>query len=128
MLFVVGLHSLLQVFELVMNVLVYRHIHLSGSSPEHYYALHTGLFLEAADVFANLLGHVPAVGNFLNVVAVQTLCVVVVESGRHGYYLLQLVAYRLNVFGFEHLGIHSCLICVYGEYVPGCELYVVEVC
>ena len=127
MLLVVGLHSSLEVGQMVVNLLVDGHVNLGGSSPEHYYTVNTGGFLEVADVLAESFNHLPAGLALHDVVAVEALSVVVVESGLHGHDLLELVLYRLDILLLEHFGVHCALVSVGGIYVPRAEYDVVEV-
>ena len=127
MLLVVGTHCLLEGLEGVMHVLVNGYVHFSGGGPEDYDALNTGAGLEGADVFADLLCHVPAVGGLLDVVSVEALGVVVVESCGQCHDLLEFVADGLYVLFLKDLGVHGRLVCVDGIYVPCAEDDVVEV-
>ena len=79
-----------------MYVFVNGYVNFGRSCPENYYAVNTFFFLEVADVFAELLYEFPA-GTLLYVVAVEALCVVVVECCGEGLDGLEFVAYGLNV-------------------------------
>ncbi len=92
-----------------------------------YNAVNAFFFLEVADVGAEVFNHFPAGGALHDIVAFETLCVVVVKSGLHGHDLLQFLFYGENVFLFEDFGVHCRLECVGGINVPRAEHYVVEV-
>ncbi len=123
---VVGLHGGLKSGEAAVDLLVDGHVDLGRGGPEHDHALHARLLLEPADVLADLPGHVPAVGDSLDVVAVETLGVIAVERGQQGLDGLELRADGVDVLLLEHLGVESRLICVGGIHVPGREHDVVE--
>ena len=125
MLFVIGFHCCFKSLHRAVDLLVDGHVYLCGSSPENHHALHACLFLEVADVLADLLGHVPAVFDILDVVAVKTLCVVVVESGFHGFDGLEFILDRVDVFLFENLRVEGGLVCVGRIDVPCAEYDVV---
>ena len=126
MLLVVGLHGSLESFEGVVNLLVDGHVYFGGSGPEDNDAVGARLSLEAADVFAELLYEFPPCA-FLHVVAVETLGVVVVESGGHGLDGLEFFANGLDVLLFEDFGVDGRFVGVGGIYVPCGEHDVVEV-
>ncbi len=128
MLLVVGLHGCLESLKCAVILHIDGHVNLGRSGPEYYYALYTLLLLEVADVLAELLYHLPAGLAGHDIVAVETLGVVVVKSGLHGHDLLELVLYRLDVLFLEHFGIDRALISVGRIYVPCAEHNVVERC
>ena len=70
MLAVVCLHGSLEVGEVVVNLLIYRHVDLCAGSPEHDDARAVVGGLEVADVLAQSLYHVPSGLAVLHVVAV----------------------------------------------------------
>ena len=123
---IVGLHGGLESGERSVNLLVDGNVNLSGSGPEHDNAVDSSLFLEVADILADLLRHVPTILDGLHVVAVKTLGVVVVEGSLHGLDLLELVLYRIDIFFFEHLGVDGGLVGIGGIYIPGAEHDVVK--
>ena len=127
MLFVVGFHGSLESCERAVYLFVNWNVNLGGSCPEHYNAFNTVLFLEVADVLADLLGHVPAVLYGLHVVAVKTFCIVVVKSGLHGNDLLELVLHGVDVFFLEHLAVDSAFVGVLRIDIPCSEHDVVEI-
>lgn len=111
-----------------MCLFVDGYVDFSGSSPEYDYAVNAGLGFEIADVLTDLLHHVPAVLAGLYVVAVETLCVVVVESGGHGHDFLELVLYGVDVFFFENLTLDGRFVGIFGINVPCAEYDVVKFC
>ena len=127
MLLVVGLHGSLKSLDRTVDFLVYRYINLGRCCPEHNDALNACLGLEAADILADLLGHVPAVLDGLHVVAVETLCVIVVESSLHGLDGLKFLADGIDVLLLENLGVDSRLVGVSRINVPCAEHDVVQV-
>ena len=126
MLLVVGLHGCLKGCERAVHLLINRNIHLCGCCPEHYHAVYARLLLEAADILADLLGHVPAVGALLHIVAVEALGIVLVERCLEGLDGFQFLLHRIDILFLEHLGIDGRLIGIGRIYVPGCEHDVVE--
>ncbi len=58
----------------------------------------------------------------------ETLGVVVVESGLHRLDVLKLILHRVDVLLFENLGVDGSLVCVGGINVPCAEHDVVEIC
>ena len=127
MFLIVSLHSCFEVGEGVVDFFVDGNVDFSGSGPEYNDAVDAGFLLEVADVFADLLGHVPAVFHGLYVVAVEASGVVVVESGFEGHDFFEFVFYGEDVFFFEHLGVHGRFKSVGGINVPSGEYDVVEV-
>lgn len=111
-----------------MYLLVDGNINLGRGCPQHNHAVNTLFSLEAADILADLLGHVPAVLYGLDVVAVQTLGIVVVESGLHRHDLLELFLDGQDILFLEHLAVDSRFVSVGGIYVPCAEHDVVERC
>ena len=110
-----------------MNVLVNRHIHFGRSSPKHHDAVYAGVSFELANIFANLLGHVPAILASLYIVAVETLCIVLVEGSLHRNYLHEFVLYGLYVFFLKHFAVDGAFVSVSGVNVPCTEHDVVKV-
>ena len=84
--------------------------------------------LEFANVFAKGLYHLPTGFAGFHVVAIQTLGVVLVEAGFHRLDLLEFLTDGVYVLGFQHLGIHGCLIGILGIDIPGSENYIVKFC
>ena len=128
MLAVVGLHGSLKVGKMIVNLLAYGYVDLGRCCPEHNDTGATVLLLEVADVLTKCLNHLPTSLAVLHVVAIKTLCVVLVEGSLHGFDGLELVLHRIDILLLEHLGIHSSLIGVLGIYIPATEDDVVEFC
>ena len=112
---------------MVVYLLVDGYIYFGGSGPEYNYALAVVGGLEVTDVFAELFYEFPACAG-LHVVAVETLGIVVVESGRHGFDSLELFAHGVDVLFFEDFSVDSSLVGVCSIYVPCAENDIVEVC
>ena len=110
-----------------MYFLVDGNVNLGGSGPENHYAVDTLFSLEAADVFADLFHHVPAVGALLHVVALEAFCVVFVESSLHGLNGFKLILHGENVLLFEHFAVDCRFESVLGINVPCSENDVVKV-
>ena len=127
MLFVVGLHGGFESCESAVDLLVNGNIDFGRSSPENYYAVNARVLLEVADILAQLLYHVPAVFAVLDVGSVETLCIVLVESGGHGHDLLELFLDGVDVFLAENFGVDGRFVGVDGINVPGGEDNVVKV-
>ncbi len=96
MFLVVGLHGSFESFEGAVDLLVDGNINFGRSGPEYNHAVNAGLLLEATDVLADLLGHVPAILAHLHVVAVETLGIVVVECSLHGLDGLELILHGVD--------------------------------
>ena len=128
MILVVSLHGSLKSSHCAMDLLVNGHIYLSRSSPEHYYTLYTCSSLEIADIFTDLLGHIPTILNLLYIVAIKTLCIVMVESSLQRLDSLELLLNRVDIFLFEHLSIDRRLVGVGRIYIPCAEYNVIEIC
>ena len=126
MLPVVGLHGSHQRVELTMDGLVVRNIDLCGSSPDNHDAGAVVLGFEIADVLTNLLHHIPAGSAVLDIIAVETLGVVLVKSSLHRLDQLQLITHRIDVFLLEYLSIDSCLIGILWIDIPTAEDDVIE--
>ncbi len=125
---VVGLHGCFEIGELVVHLLVNGHINFGRCGPEHHHAVHAGVGLEVADVLADLLGHVPAVLDYFHIVAVETLGIVLVESGGHGLDGFKLVLDGVDVLFFQNLGVDGRFVSVGGINVPCAEHDVVQRC
>ena len=128
MLAIVGLHSVLKIGKLIVNQLVDRDVDLCRCSPENDHARATLLGLEITYVLTKGFYHLPTAQTCLHVIAIEALGIVLIEGGRHGNNLLQLIAHRVDVLLLEHLGIHGCLIGVLRIYIPTTEHDVVELC
>ena len=126
MLTVVGFHGSHQGVELAMDRLVIRNIDLRGSGPDHHNAGAIVLGFEIADVLTDLLHHVPTGSAVLDIVAVETLGVVLVKSSLHRLDPLQLITHRVDVFLLEHLGIDSSLIGILRIDIPTTEDNIIE--
>ncbi len=126
MLFVVGLHCSLKVGESVVYFLVNGNVNFGRSGPENNHTVNAGLFLEVADILAELLNEFPA-GAGLYVVAVEALRIVVVESSLEGLDSFELFLHGKDIFLLEHLSIDSRFECVFGINVPSGEYDVVKV-
>ena len=125
---IVSLHGCLELVKFIMYVLVGSNVNLGRCCPEHYNAVNATFFLEVANVLTHLLHHVPAVLALLYVVAIEALCIVLVESSLERLNLKQLVLYWLDVFLFKHLGVDGALIGICWIYVPSSKYDVVELC
>ncbi|GFI56877.1 hypothetical protein IMSAG025_00307 [Muribaculaceae bacterium] len=128
MLFVVSLHCSFKRLQSSVNLFIYRNIHLSRCSPKHNHALYAGLFLEIADILADLLGHIPAIFAILHIVSVKTLRIIMVECGFQWLDCLKLVFYRIDILLFQHLCVDSRLVCVGRIYIPCGKHYVIKRC
>ena len=106
MFFVVGFHGCLEGCECAVDFLVDGNVDFCRSGPEDYNAVNAFFFLEVADVFAELFDHIPAVFCVLDVVAVETFCIVVVESCFEGFDGFEFLADGVDVFLFEDFSIH----------------------
>ena len=118
-----------------MHALVDGNINFGGGSPQYHQSVAVVLLLETADVVAQHLYHLPArrhddstvsSHNRLHIVTIKAAGVGAVESGRHGLYLLQLVAHAVNVVLAEHLGVERTLIGIQGIDIPAAEDKVVK--
>ena len=128
MLFVVSLHSCFQRSERAVDLLVYRNVDFSRGRPKHNDTAAVVCCLEVADVFANLLHHIPTVSASFHVVTVKTFCIIMVESRLHRNDFNQFALNRLYVFFFKHLSVDSRLVCVCRINVPRTENDVVQIC
>ena len=132
MLAVVGFHGRLQGFQGVVYSLVDGHIDFRRGRPQHYDTAALPLLAEAADVGTQHFHHLPASGdalaisNPLDIIAVQALGIVLVERGRHGDYLLQLLTNGGYILFVQHLGVHGGLIGILRIDVPGAENNIVQ--
>ena len=76
-----------------------------GAAPDHDQPVALVVFLEVADVFAELLGKVEFIFGLLDVGSVQILHVVLVERGLHGLDGLKKLLDLREVLGVEHSGL-----------------------
>ena len=128
MLAVVSLHGSLKVGKMIVDFLTYRNINLSRCCPENNDARATVLLLEVADVLLEGLNHLPTSLAILHVVAIKTLCVVLVESSLHWFDSLELVLHGVDILLLKHLCIHCCLIGILRINIPASEYDVIEFC
>ena len=126
MLAVVCLHRLFQGFQCSVHFFAYRHIDFSRRSPQHHDTAAPVFSLETADIFTQLFHHVPARSTVFHIVSVQTLRIVMVESGLHGNNLFQLILDRINIFLLQYLAIDCRLISVGRIYIPRSEYDVAQ--
>ena len=61
-----------------------------------------------------------------HIITIQALGVVLIEGGRHGHNLLELIANGLDILLLEHLGIHGCLIGVLRIHIPTAKHDIIE--
>ena len=127
MLAVVSLHCSLKCCQCTMNLHIYRNVDFGRCCPDNNDTGTTVLLLEVADILTKSLYHLPACLAILHIVAIKTLCIVLVESSFHWYYLLQLLAYRVDIFLFQYLSIHSCLISILRINIPSTEYDIIKV-
>ena len=136
MLAVVGLHGGFEIRELIVNRLAHGHVDFGRGSPEHYHAGAIVSGLELADVLAQSFDHLPTGGHCsppfggggggFHIITIQALGVVLIEGGRHGHNLLELIAHGLDILLLEHLGIHGCLIGVLRIHIPTAKHDIIE--
>ena len=117
-LFVVGFHCCFESCKSAVNVHIYRNVDFGRSCPKHNDAFAIVFCFEVADVGTKLLNHIPTVFAVFYVVAVETLCVVVVERCLHRHDFYQLVLNGVDVFFFEYFSVDSRFVCVFGVNVP----------
>ena len=127
MLTVVSLHCSLKCCQCTMNLHIYRNVDFGRCCPDNNDTGTTVLLLEVADILTKSLYHLPAGLAILHIVAIKTLCIVLVESSLHWYYLLQLLAYRIDIFLLQYLSIHSCLISILRINIPSTEYDIIKV-
>ncbi len=128
MFFVVGFHCLLEGGKGIVAFLVDGNIDFGRGCPQNNDALNASVLLEVTDVFAELLHHFPTGFAFHVVFTVETLSVVVVESGSHRHDFLEFVANGLDVLFLEDFGVHGRFVSICRIYVPCSELDIVERC
>ena len=126
MLAIISLHGGLKVAQLIVDLLIYRYIDLCRRCPKHYNTIAAFIGLELSDVIAQGLHHLPTAQVLLNIVAIKSLGIVLVEGSLHRHNLLQLIAHRIDILLLEHLGIHRCLIGVLGIDIPTAKHDVIE--
>lgn len=127
MLFVVSFHCSFESSKSAVNFFVNGNVNFGRSSPKNNDTVATVFSLEFADVFANLVGHVPTVGAGLHVFAIKTLSVIVVESGLHRNDLFKFVLNGVDVFFLEDFAVDSAFVSVSRINIPSAENDVVEV-
>ena len=121
----IRLHAFFERRQAPVHVLGFQK-HFGRAAPHHHHAIQLVLFLECADVFAELLGQIEFRLALLYVRAVQVLHVILVEHRLHRLDALQKFLGLGQVLGFQHAGLRRGLVCVVAEYIPAAEHDVVE--
>ena len=111
-----------------MHRFFHRHIDFCRCSPKHHDAGTALLRLEAADIFAQGLHHLPTGLTWLYIIAVQAFGIVLVKGRRHRYNLFQLGAHGFYVFLLQHFSVHCSLVSVLGIDIPAAENDIVQLC
>ena len=124
---VVSLHCSFEVGKVIVYLFVNRNVDFGRSSPKNNHASNACACLEVADVLTNLLHHVPTVLASLHIVAIKTLCIVLVESSLHRNDLNQFVLNRFNILFLQHFAVDCAFVSVCWINVPCTEHDVLEV-
>ena len=121
----IRLHRLFERCQVLVHVLGLQE-HFGGRAPHHDQPVTLVLFLEVANVFANLLGEIEFRLALLDVRALQVLDEILIERSLHRLDGLQEFLYLCQIFRVEHAGLRGRLIGVVGKHVPAAENQIIE--
>ena len=118
MLFVICLHSRLQLLKCLMICLVVWYINLGRSCPDNNYTLTAMLFLKVLNVFLQFKHHIPACLTVFNIVTIQSLSIVSIKSSFQGLDSHQFLTYRFDILCLQHFSIYCSLISILRIHIP----------